>query len=108
MAQAPTEKMSNFTFLPRMPSVRISWRKAIPRSSESMLPYSATKRVTIFRTNISLSLGGGGEGQYDIDFDTVRKWNDFAEKGDPLEGWIARGEGGTDSMGYLNNFSCLI
>jgi len=48
MAPVPTEKMSNFTFLPRMPSLRISSRKAIPRSTKAMLPYSATKRATIF------------------------------------------------------------
>ena len=41
-------------------------------------------------------------------FDTVRKWNDFAEIGDPLEGRVARGEGGAGSTGYLSHFSGLI
>ena len=106
MALVPTEEMFNFTFLPRMPCVRFSCHKVIPRSSNAMLPYSAAKRVTIFRTNICNHWRG--EGRYDSYFDTVRNWNDFAEIGEPLEGWVARGEEGTSSTGYLSNFSCLI
>jgi len=36
------------------------------------------------------------------------KGNNFPEIGVSFEGWLARGDGGTDSTGDLGNFTCVI